>query len=213
MTKMEMFCSKTQTLCGSILRLSDQRSPDGFLRRVTCRWIQFFRFPNSKKPNQPLFIFSNWKFQLREECFCYLCMALKDKDFRDSTSTTECEVCLWKNEKREKLTETKIFFKKMQVLHKRWLKTCRVYREKQCALCWPGPLKVNYIFLYLEEGEVNTNLRSGYYGKSLTSTFDLLVWSGLNASLSPLSQIFGGRRRCFWRLKRSHALQPGGLSK
>lgn len=32
---------------------------------------------------------------------------LKDKDLRDTPPTAECEVCLWKNEKREKLAETK----------------------------------------------------------------------------------------------------------
>lgn len=33
-----------------------------------------FQVSELKKTHQPLFIFSNWTFQPREECFCYLCI-------------------------------------------------------------------------------------------------------------------------------------------
>lgn len=211
MTKVEMFYSNTQ------------RSPDGLLRCVTGRWIQFFRFSNSKKKPKHIShcLFSVTERSSREKNALLSLHRERGRGGKIRWKTKICEIrrplrnvrCVYGKVRSEKSEQTHKKKKKMHVLHWRWLETCRVYREKQCALCWPGPLKVNYIFLYLEEGEVNTNLRSGYYGKSLTSTFDLLVWSGLNASLSPLSQIFGGRLHCFWRLKRSHALQPGGLSK
>lgn len=66
-----------------------------------------------------------------------------------------------KGDKKKKLPGQK---ENTQVLHKReniWFKTCWAHIEVD--LCFMGSLKDNYIFVYLEEDEVNTRLTSGCY--------------------------------------------------
>lgn len=69
----------------------------------------------------------------------------------------------------------------MCVLHMRLVKNQLVQMAERCS----GPFKVHYLyFIFGGGGEVNANLSEWLLWKPSTSTFDPLLWLGLNRSLS-----------------------------
>lgn len=100
-----------------------------------------FQVSGLKKPHQPLFIFSNWTFQPREECFCYLCIVRGRGGVEIRWKTKICEIrrplqnVRRVYEKREKLAET----------NKKKKKKCKCctsddskpaeFTERSCVLC------------------------------------------------------------------------------